>query len=125
MKRSALSRRTALVTVLSSLSPAFGAQPRSLARATQARVGFLAAGNSEPISIRSTIEPFRQGLRELGRVEGRNLTIDFRFAEGRYERLPGLLDELLRLDPDVLLTSRALGLTLLRGVLVAADWVIE
>jgi len=97
----ALSRRAALATGFAALAPMLDAQ----AQKAKARVGFLAAGNSEPISIRTTIEPFRQGLRELGHVEGHNLTIDFRFAEGRYERLPGLLDELLRLDPDVLLTS--------------------
>ena len=113
MKQIALSRRAAVVTVFTGFASRLGAQPR--AQGSKARVAFLAGGNMEPISVRTTIEPFRQGLRELGHIEGRNLTIDFRFAEGRYERLPGMLDELLRLDPDVLLTSGP------RPTLVARD----
>ena len=46
----------------------------------------------------------RQGLRELGYVEGQNFTIEFRWAEGKQERLPGLLAELIALAPDVLVT---------------------
>jgi len=43
-------------------------------------------------------EAFRQGLRELGYVEGQNIVIEFRSAEGRVERLPYLADELVRLN---------------------------
>jgi putative tryptophan/tyrosine transport system substrate-binding protein len=49
--------------------------------------------------------PFRQGLRELGYVEGRNLVIECRGAPGHLERLPGLAAELVRLNPDILVTS--------------------
>ena len=45
---------------------------------------------------------FRLGLRELGYVEGRNIAIEFRFADGKPERLPQLAEELVRLRPDVL-----------------------
>ena len=51
------------------------------------------------------LDPYRQGLREFGYVEGRNLSIEFRFAEGKLERLPDLLADLLRLKPDILVTS--------------------
>jgi putative ABC transport system substrate-binding protein len=47
----------------------------------------------------------RQGFRDLGYVEGQNLVIDYRWAEGRYDRLPALAAELIRLQPDVLVTS--------------------
>ena len=44
---------------------------------------------------------FRIGLRELGYVEGRNIAIEFRFADGKPERLPQLAEELVRLKPDL------------------------
>ena len=62
------------------------------------RVGFLS-----PIQRSSTFEAFRQGLREHGYVEGKNVVIEARFAEGNMERIPGLIDELLDLKVDVLL----------------------
>lgn len=51
------------------------------------------------------IDPFVQGLREAGFVEGHNLVIDYRSAEGKPERLPGLLAELLALRPDLILAA--------------------
>lgn len=51
------------------------------------------------------IEPFRHELRELGWAEGRNLVIEFRFADGKLERLPGLANELLQLQLDVLVAA--------------------
>ncbi|MEP6875144.1 MAG: ABC transporter substrate-binding protein [Burkholderiales bacterium] len=54
---------------------------------------------------RAVVEPFRQGLRELGYVEGQNIVIEFRWANGKYERLRVLADELLRLDLDVMVTA--------------------
>ena len=76
--------------------------PQPLARAS--RVGFLGGTTPDATVQRVFIEPFRQTLRELGHEEGRNLAIDFRFAEGQPERLPGLAAELLALAPDVLVT---------------------
>ena len=49
--------------------------------------------------------PFRQGMRELGYVEGKNLVIEWRSAEGKYERLPGLATELVNLKVDVIVTA--------------------
>ena len=51
------------------------------------------------------MEAFRQGLRELGWVEGQNIIIDYRFAEGRLDRLPDLADELVRLKVDVIVAG--------------------
>lgn len=58
-----------------------------------------------PISPGSTIEAFRQGLTEVGYIEGKNLVIEARFAEGRIERLPELVAEVLRLKVDVLVVG--------------------
>ena len=54
------------------------------------RVGRLSAGSPPEVSpfVQRTAEAFRQGLRELGHVEGQNLVLTWRFAEGRLERLP-------------------------------------
>jgi putative ABC transport system substrate-binding protein len=66
------------------------------------RMAFL--GSTSSSDYASQIEAFRSGLRELGYVEGKNLVIEFRWADGNYERLPGLAAELVRSKPDVLVT---------------------
>jgi putative ABC transport system substrate-binding protein len=48
------------------------------------------------------VEAFRRGLRDLGYVEGKNIVIEYRWAEGRYERLPDLAAALVRLEVDVI-----------------------
>jgi len=67
-----------------------------------ARVAFLLGAAPNPFTTRDIIDPFVQGLREAGFVEGRNLVIDTRWAEGKPERLPGLLAEQLALRPDLI-----------------------
>jgi len=67
-----------------------------------ARVGFLSPTSlSDPRTTRF-LESFRQGLRELGWIEGQNVAIESRWAEGRFEQLPGLAVELVQLKPDVI-----------------------
>jgi len=50
-------------------------------------------------------EAFRQGLRELGYVEGKSIVIEYRHAEGKYDRLPSLAAELVRLNVDIIVTA--------------------
>jgi putative ABC transport system substrate-binding protein len=57
------------------------------------RAGFL--GNSTAALEANLVGPFREGLRDLGYVDGRNVLIDYRWAEGKYERLPALIGELI------------------------------
>ena len=67
------------------------------------RIGFLAAAS--PSATPARIEAFRQGLRELGYVEGKNIVIEWRYAEGKLDRLPALAAELVRLKVDVIVTG--------------------
>jgi putative ABC transport system substrate-binding protein len=67
------------------------------------RIGFLGATSLSNISAR--IDAFRQGLRELGYVEGKNIVVEYRWAEGKLDRLPALAAELVRLSPDVIVTA--------------------
>jgi putative ABC transport system substrate-binding protein len=67
------------------------------------RIGYLIATSPSVISVR--IEAFRQGLRELGYVEGKSIVIDYRWAEGKLDRLPALAAELVRLNVDVIVTA--------------------
>ena len=67
------------------------------------RIGFLTA---VPLSVMSArTEAFRQGLRELGYVEGKTILIEWRSAEGQLDRLPSLAAELVRLKVDVIVTA--------------------
>ena len=67
------------------------------------RIGFLAATSPQIETTR--IEGFREGMRELGYVEGKNIVIEWRWAEGQFDRLPDLADELARLDVDVIVAG--------------------
>jgi putative ABC transport system substrate-binding protein len=95
-------RGVALIAVLavSLLAAPFAADAQQAAKI--ARIGYLAtnlaAGSHEQ-------EAFRQGLRDLGYVEGRNLVIEYRNAEGKLERLPALAAELVALKVDVIVAA--------------------
>src|SRR3954469_16827343 len=72
-----------------------------------ARIGFLGSA-SAPGSAKS-VEALRTGLRDLGYVEGKNMVIEFRWAEGRYDRLSALVAELIRLKVDLIVTHGTPG----------------
>src|SRR5262249_27810768 len=73
------------------------------------RIGYLSYGSPLP-EFASHEEAFRQGLRELGYVEGQNLVIEYRYAEGRAERLGDLAAELVRLQVEVIVVGGAAGI---------------
>jgi putative ABC transport system substrate-binding protein len=99
-----ISRRTFLATVTGGLLAA-----PLLAIAQQAgkvyRVGFLW---DSPTMFPDAIEAFRAGLRNLGWVEGRNIVIEYRWSEGRFDRLPALAEELSRLKVDVIVAPSSI-----------------
>jgi putative ABC transport system substrate-binding protein len=67
------------------------------------RIGYLTSGSAT--ATPRTVEAFRQGLGELGWVEGQNIVIDYRFAEGRFDRLPDLAAELVRLKVEIIVAG--------------------
>jgi putative tryptophan/tyrosine transport system substrate-binding protein len=79
----------------------------AIANAQQAkkvpRIGFVSAASSSANAAR--IGAFRQGLRELGYVEGKNIVIESRYAEGKLDRLPALVAELVRLKVEILISA--------------------
>jgi putative tryptophan/tyrosine transport system substrate-binding protein len=98
-------KRASIVFTLSAMLFA----PCSFAHAQQAgkvpRIGFL--DNSNASGVAAFLEAFRQELRKLGWIEGKNITIEYRFAEQKPERLPELAAELVRLKVDLIVTSGA------------------
>lgn len=68
-----------------------------------ARIGYLAGASSSAIAFR--IQAFRQGLLDLGYVEGKNIAIEYRYAQGNFHRQKDLAAELARLNVDVIVTS--------------------
>ena len=98
-----MKRRTVCVSLSAALAwPGWGrAQPAQ----RHARIAVLggSVGMADPATMKGMIEPLRQGLRDLGWVEGRNLDIEWRFAEGQPQRLPALLAEAIAARPDVLI----------------------
>jgi putative ABC transport system substrate-binding protein len=99
-----LARRRALAALgLGVLVPPF---PAFAQRDKVWRIGFLVAGSS-PQAFRATgrADAFLHGLRELGYVEGKNLAIEFRFAEGKYERLAEMAAKLVELNVDAIVAG--------------------
>jgi putative tryptophan/tyrosine transport system substrate-binding protein len=83
------------VVILAFVHPAEAQQPKKVPR-----IGYLGATSVSATSDRT--EPFRQGLRELGYVEGKSIVIEWRYAEGKLDRLPALAAELVRLKVDII-----------------------
>src|SRR5438132_569831 len=82
-------------------------QPVSAQNTKVVRIGFL--GPNSAASTSSRMESLRAGLRDLGYVEGKNLVIESRWADGNYDRVPDLATELVGLKVDLILTSGTPG----------------
>jgi len=77
------------------------------------KIGFLLA--SSPSTQSSSLEFFRQGLRKLGYMEGKNILFEYRYAEGKSDRFPDLAAELVRLKVDVIVVASALSASAARN----------
>ena len=82
------------------------------------RVGLLVLGGpaGQGAGSAPTIDAFRRGLGELGYVEGRNISIEPRFAEGKLDRVPEFAAELVRLDVDVIVSFGAVGVRAVQSI---------
>ena len=87
-----------LATVLLTTAPPTEAQPTKVPR-----IGYLTGVSLSAFAART--EAFRQGLRELGYIEGKNIIVQYRYAEGKLDRLPALATELVRLKLNVIVTG--------------------
>jgi len=96
----AIGRRTA-VTVLIALGVCAAALPGEAQQAAGKipRIGMIVEPANEPF-----LAAFRQGLKDLGYIEGKNIAVEYRFADGKQERLAGLAAELIGLKVDVIVT---------------------
>jgi len=98
MRKAGVLRILVVVAVLAVGVIAEAQQPKRLAR-----IGYLSV--LSPTSDSARLEAFRQGLRELGYVDGQSITIESQYAEGKLDRLPDLAGELVRLKVDVMVVG--------------------
>jgi putative ABC transport system substrate-binding protein len=100
-----MNNRRKLLVTLGAGALAFAALPGSFGQQQGKvwRVGFLLPASASLSS--SNTNAFLKGMRELGYVEGKNLVIEWRFADGKLERLPGLAAELVQLKVDIIVTA--------------------
>src|SRR5947207_11957949 len=96
-----MDRRDTVLALLALAAAPLAAEAQPAAKV--ARIGYLATNPETSSHVR---EAFFQGLRDLGYVEGRNLVIEYRDAEGKVERLPALVAELVALKVDVIVTAQ-------------------
>ena len=94
-------KRREVITLLGGAVAAWPMAAPAQQPAKVPRIGFLFYGSPGPAP---ELDAFRQGLREFGYIEGQNITVEYRFASGRVERLPELAAELVRLKLDVIVT---------------------
>jgi putative ABC transport system substrate-binding protein len=87
-----------VIYFLAAFSIAGAEQPKK-----SGRIGVLTS--STPASTAAVLKAFREGLRDLGYVEGQSITIENRYAEGKLDRLPKLIEELIELNVEVIVVS--------------------
>ena len=97
-------RRREFITLLGGAVAVWPVAALAQQRSKIPRIGFLdPLSRSSPMDM-GWVEAFRSGLHDLGYVEGKNIIIEYRWSEGKYDRLPGLTAELAHLGIDVLVT---------------------
>ena len=84
------------------LALCFSAQAQQPTKAP--RIGYMSA-SGDTNNPGSNVEAFRQGLRDLGYFEGKNILVEYRYAEGNQDRIPGLVAELVQLKVEVLVVG--------------------
>jgi ABC-type uncharacterized transport system substrate-binding protein len=98
-------RRREFITLLGGAAAAWPRAARAQQGAKVARIGYLVAFSLESPGGRAMVDALRLGLRERGYVEGQNIVIEYRSADGRIERFPQLANELASLNLDLILAN--------------------
>ena len=98
-----MNKRRKVIVALGASALAGAGAVRAQAPATVRRIGLLS--QFSPSDDAPWHQAFRLGLRDLGWVEGKNISIEYRYAEGRHDRLPDLAADLVRLKVDVIATT--------------------
>ncbi len=101
-----MDRRTFVACAIALFAASLAAEAQQTGKVY--RIGFL--GTASASAQANRVEALRAGLRDLGYAEGKNIVIEFRWAEGRSDRLPDLAAELVRLKVDVLVTGGTPGI---------------
>src|SRR5580765_2512632 len=96
-------RRRELLIAFGAGALAWAGAVHAQAPSTLRRIGMLSGFS--PSGYAPSYQAFRLGLRDLGWVEGKNISIEYRYAEGRHDRLPDLAADLVRLKVDVIATT--------------------
>ena len=100
-------RRREFIFTLGGAAAAWPLAARAQPSGKTYRIGFL--GPTSYAERKRDVDALRSGLRQLGYEEGRNIVIDYRWAEGRYDRLAELAAELVKLNVDVIVTASTPG----------------
>jgi putative ABC transport system substrate-binding protein len=100
-------RRRDFIGLLGGAVVSLSSRAQGQERPKMARIGFFGLQSPETHAARTAA--LRAGLRDLGYVEGKNIVIEYRWAEGNYDRLPALANELVHLNIEVLLTHASPG----------------
>ncbi len=99
MKKAAVSSILVVVVLLAVAVIAEAQQAKKVPR-----IGYLSVGLIQ-LNVSARTEGFRQGLRELGYIEGKNIVIEYRYGEGKIDRYPELATELVRLKIDIIVVA--------------------
>jgi putative ABC transport system substrate-binding protein len=100
-----MNTRREFITLLGGAAAAWPLAAGAQQPAKVARIGYLATGSLDSPEVRTLVGAFRQGLRERGYVEGQNIVIEYRAADGKIERFMDLAVELVRLSPDLIVAA--------------------
>jgi ABC-type uncharacterized transport system substrate-binding protein len=106
-------RRRDFITLVGGAAAGWPLTARAQQSGKVPRIGFL--GMASPSTLAARLEAFRLGLHDFGYVEGTNITVEYRWADEHYERLPKLAEELVRSNVDLIVTHGTPGTLAARG----------
>ena len=107
-------RRREFITLVSGVAVGWPLAAQAQQTAKVSRIGLVAGGGRPPSLESSLYAGLAHGMRELGYIEGKHFTIDYRFAEGRYERFRAIAAEFARLNVDIIVAGASIAVPAMR-----------